>query len=99
MTPDYSGHPKSHLKAVEGAVSGSGRCSEDAEQEESEGLELHPCCLFSEALMDYDHTHHSLFHLEITRSKELKEGQNRSIGKQIRIFFSERPCLPLQLHS
>ena len=44
-------------------------------------------------------SHHSLFHLEITRSKELKEGQNRSIGKQIRIFFSERPCLPLQLHS
>ena len=34
VTPDYSGHPKSHLKAVEGAVSGSGRCSEDAEQEE-----------------------------------------------------------------
>ena len=55
VTPDYSGHPKSHLKSVEGAVSGSGRCSEDAEQEESEGLELHPCCLFSEALMDYDH--------------------------------------------
>ena len=21
----------------------------------TEGLELHPCCLFSEALMDYDH--------------------------------------------
>ena len=52
VTPDYSGHPKSHLKSVEGAVSGSGRCSEDAEQEESEGLKLHPHCLFSEALMD-----------------------------------------------
>ena len=24
-------------------------------QRNPEGLELHPCCLFSEALMDYDH--------------------------------------------
>ena len=35
VTPDYSGHPKSYLRSVEGAVSGCGRCSKDAEQEES----------------------------------------------------------------
>ena len=34
-TPDYSGHPKRYLTSVEGAVPGCGRCSEDAEQEES----------------------------------------------------------------
>ena len=48
-------HPKTkkrNLRSVEGAVPGCGRCSEDAKQEESEGLRLHPHCLFSEALMD-----------------------------------------------
>ena len=35
VTPDYSGHPNSYLRSVEGAVSGCGRCSKDAEPEES----------------------------------------------------------------
>ena len=55
INPDNSGDPKTkkrNLSSVEGAVPGCGRCSEDAKQEESEGLKLHPHCLYSETLMD-----------------------------------------------
>ena len=35
VNPDYGGHPKRYLTSVEKAVPGCGRCSGDAEQEES----------------------------------------------------------------
>ena len=72
MTPDYSGHPKRYLTSVEGAVPGCGRCSEDAKQEESEGLKLHPHCLLSEAFMEYDHMRVTLTsNLEFSKTRIL----------------------------